>query len=172
MNTHKQIVLIVALSFLFVGACAAYSAIDLPLRSPRQSAYFQSESIDRGALLFANNCRTCHGIKGQGGVGLPLNKPDFKNQDPLILVANQALIHTTLFCGRAGTLMPPWLNTNGGSLNTEQIQHLIDLREALRLAYVAAWLTPPTYTDLSLAVGTAVIVADIAELRAAVDAIE
>jgi len=127
LNTHKQIVLIVALSFLFVGACAAYSAIDLPLRSPRQSAYFQSESIDRGALLFANNCRTCHGIKGQGGVGLPLNKPDFKNQDPLILVANQALIHTTLFCGRAGTLMPPWLNTNGGSLNTEQIQHLIDL---------------------------------------------
>lgn len=127
MNTNKQIVLIVVLSFLFVGACTAYSAIDLPLRSPRQSAFFQSESIDRGALLFANNCRTCHGIKGQGGVGLPLNKPDFKNQDPLILAANKALIHTTLFCGRAGTLMPPWLNTNGGSLNAEQIQHLIDL---------------------------------------------
>lgn len=127
MNTNKQIVLIVVLSFLFVGACTAYSAIDLTVRSPRQSAFFQSESIDRGALLFANNCRTCHGIKGQGGVGLPLNKPDFKNQDPLVLAANQALIHTTLFCGRAGTLMPPWLNTNGGSLNPEQIQHLIDL---------------------------------------------
>lgn len=127
MNTNKQIVLIVVLSFLFVGACTAYSAIDLTVRSPRQSAFFQSESIDRGALLFANNCRTCHGIKGQGGVGLPLNKPDFKNQDPLVLAANQALIHTTLYCGRAGTLMPPWLNTNGGSLNSEQIQHLIDL---------------------------------------------
>ncbi len=127
MNTNKQIVLIVVLSFLFVGACTAYSAIDLTVRSPRQAAYFQSESIDRGALLFANNCRTCHGIKGQGGVGLPLNKPEFKNQDPLVLAANTALLHTTLYCGRAGTLMPPWLNTNGGSLNSEQIRHLIDL---------------------------------------------
>jgi LysM repeat protein len=127
LNTQKQIVLIVALSFFFVGGCAAYSAIDLPIRSGRQSEFFQSESVERGALLFANNCRTCHGIKGQGAVGLPLNKPEFKDQDPLVLKNNRDLLQRTLYCGRAGTLMPAWLNTNGGSLNQRQIDHIIDL---------------------------------------------
>ncbi len=127
MNTQKQVFLIVALFFLFIASCAAYSAIDLPVRAGRQEVFFQSESVERGALLFANNCRTCHGIQGQGGVGLPLNKPEFQDQDPLILKANKDLIRRTLSCGRAGTLMPAWLNTNGGSLNSRQIEHIIDL---------------------------------------------
>lgn len=131
MNTQKQIVLIVVLFFVFMGGCTAYTLIDLPVRAPDQVTWTQDQSIERGALLFANNCRTCHGISGkgsdEGAIGLPLNKPEFKDQDPLILKANQALIKTTLYCGRAGTRMPPWLNTNGGSLNAIQIQHLIDL---------------------------------------------
>lgn len=131
MNTQKQIVLIVVLLFVFMGGCTAYTLIDLPVRAPDQVTWTQNQSIERGALLFANNCRTCHGISGkgsdEGAIGLPLNKPQFKDQDPLILKANQALIKTTLYCGRAGTRMPAWLNTNGGSLNAIQIQHLIDL---------------------------------------------
>ena len=127
MNTQKQILLIVVLFFTFVGGCAAYSIIDLPVRAPDQAQWTQDQSIERGALLFANNCRTCHGIMGQGGVGLPLNKPEFKDQDPLVLANNKKLLMTTLYCGRAGTRMPPWLNSNGGSLNAEQINHLIDL---------------------------------------------
>jgi LysM repeat protein/plastocyanin/mono/diheme cytochrome c family protein len=127
LNTQKQILLIVVLFFTFVGGCAAYTIIDLPLRAPDQQDWTHDQSVERGALLFANNCRTCHGIKGQGGVGLPLNKPEFKDQDPLVLVANQKLLQTTLYCGRLGTRMPAWLNVNGGSLNAEQVNHLIDL---------------------------------------------
>ncbi|MGE0601925.1 MAG: LysM peptidoglycan-binding domain-containing protein [Dehalococcoidia bacterium] len=129
MNTQKQIVLIVALMFIFVGGCAAYSAIELPVRAPDQTQWTKDQSLERGALLFANNCRTCHGNMGQGGVGPQLlNNPDsqFQDQDPLKLAANRALITRTLSCGRAGTLMPAWLNTNGGSLNAIQIQHLVD----------------------------------------------
>lgn len=127
MNTQKQILLIVILFFTFVGGCAAYSIVDLPYRAGNQADYQSSESIERGALLFANNCRTCHGIRGEGGVGKTLNKPEFQDQDPLVLAANRALLTTTLTCGRAGTLMPAWLNTNGGSLNALQLQHLVDL---------------------------------------------
>jgi LysM repeat protein len=127
LNTQKQILLIVVLFFTFVGGCAAYSIIELPLRAPDQATWTKDQSIERGALLFANNCRTCHGIQGQGGVGLPLNKPEFQNQDPLVLKANRALLQTTIYCGRAGTRMPSWLNTNGGSLNARQIEHIIDL---------------------------------------------
>ena len=127
MNTQKQILLIVVLTFMFVGACAAYTAVDLPHRAIIQDEYQYEQGVERGALLFANNCRTCHGNKGQGGVGLPLNIDQYKDQDPLVLKANQDKIRRTLFCGRAGTLMQPWLNTNGGSLNAVQIDHLVQL---------------------------------------------
>ncbi|MCC6381031.1 MAG: LysM peptidoglycan-binding domain-containing protein [Dehalococcoidia bacterium] len=127
MNTQKQILLIVVLFFTFVGGCAAYSVIDLPVRAKDQTEWHHSQSVERGALLFANNCRTCHGIKGQGGVGPVLNKADFQNQDPLVLKNNITLLQRTISCGRAGTLMPAWLNTNGGSLNALQIEHLVKL---------------------------------------------
>ena len=127
MNTQKQIFVIIVLLAIFTGGCAAYAAIDLPIRADRQADFFESESIERGALLFANNCRTCHGIRGQGGVGLPLNTEEFKNQDPIVLAENRALLTTTITCGRAGTLMPAWLTENGGSLNEIQIEHLVNL---------------------------------------------
>ena len=82
MNTQKQIFLIVILFFVFTGGCTAYSIIELPSRAPSQVKWTKEQSVERGALLFANNCRTCHGIKGQGGVGLPLNSsvnPDARN---------------------------------------------------------------------------------------------
>jgi hypothetical protein len=50
-------------------------------------------------------------------------------------------------------------------------QHILDLRQALREVYVAAGLTPPTYTDPDLA-GVTQKVAHIAQLRAAIVAIE
>ncbi len=128
MNTQKQIILILALTFLFVGGCAAYTAIDLPIRAEDQQDWTRDQSLERGALLFANNCRTCHGNKGQGGVGPALlnSGADFQNQDPLKLRQNRDILRRTIACGRAGTLMPAWLNTNGGSLNAIQVEHLVN----------------------------------------------
>lgn len=130
MNTQRQIFLVVVLMFVTVAGCAAYTAIDLPLRAQRQADFFVNESIERGALLYANNCRTCHGIRGEGGVGLTINKPSFRDQEPLALTSNQDLIRRTLECGRAGTLMPAWLDGNGGSLTANQIEHLVRLLTA------------------------------------------
>jgi hypothetical protein len=50
-------------------------------------------------------------------------------------------------------------------------QHIIDLRAALSQAYVGAGLTPPSYST-SPGVGVTIVVADIADLRSAVLAIE
>ena len=50
-------------------------------------------------------------------------------------------------------------------------QHILDLRSALSEVYISAGLTPPVYTDSSLA-GVTVKMVHIAELRAAVIAIE
>lgn len=127
MNTQKQIFVMIVLMFTFVAGCAAYATIDLPIRAKRQADYFESESIERGALLFANNCRICHGNRGQGGVGLPLNTDQFKDQNPLKLRENQELIRRVLTCGRAGTLMPAWSIEHGGSLTSHQIEHVVRL---------------------------------------------
>jgi hypothetical protein len=51
-------------------------------------------------------------------------------------------------------------------------QHLVDLRTALSEVYTAAALTPPTYTDPVITAGVTAKLAHIAELRAAVIAIE
>jgi LysM repeat protein/plastocyanin/mono/diheme cytochrome c family protein len=127
LNTQKQIGLIIALFFVMTASCAAYTVIDLPIRAEDQAQWQYDEAVERGALLYANNCRTCHGIRGEGFVGPALNTAAFQNQDPLTLAQNKAMLMRTLSCGRAGTLMPAWLNTNGGSLNIRQIEHLVKL---------------------------------------------
>ena len=50
--------------------------------------------------------------------------------------------------------------------------HVIEMRTALAQAYVAAGQSPPTYTDPALAAGMAVRAVHIAELRAAVVALQ
>ena len=51
-------------------------------------------------------------------------------------------------------------------------QHIVDLRAALAQAYVAAGLSPPTYTDPVIGSGTTVKIAHIANIRSAIIAIE
>jgi LysM repeat protein/plastocyanin len=126
LNTNKQRVLIVTLLFLIVGSCAAYATIDLPVRADAQKDHMYWESVKRGALLFANNCRTCHGNQGEGFVAPALNTPEWRNQDPIVLTENRAILRQTLYCGRAGTTMPAWLDENGGALNVRQVDWLIN----------------------------------------------
>jgi mono/diheme cytochrome c family protein len=99
------------------------------------------KSIDRGRNLYANFCFDCHGKTGLGSTdptrkdlpGLPLNKPAFKydnvKSDPVKLKATTDLITLTIERGRAkppGSIsMPAWSDTEGGSLNDEQIQQLV-----------------------------------------------
>jgi len=129
-NTNKQRILIVSLLFLLVGSCAAYTAVDLPVRAPAQDDYMLEQSIERGALLYANNCRTCHGNSGEGYIGPAVNTEAWKNQDPVVLAENRHILTRTLQCGRAGTLMPAWLAANGGALNVRQVEQLVNFLTA------------------------------------------
>jgi len=93
------------------------------------------KAIERGRNLYANFCFDCHGKEGKGdvGVGLPLNKPDFKydniKSDPAKLAATESLLDLTIHRGRAkpapSISMPAWGIADGGTLNDEQIRQLI-----------------------------------------------
>lgn len=124
MNTSKQINIMVILIFLTLIALGAYTLFD-PQRQENAQAQQTDVLAERGAALFAQYCRPCHGDVGQGRIGPALNRPEL--HDPLKLEQNQLFVYNTINCGRVGTLMPTWGLANGGPLNDEQIHDLVTL---------------------------------------------
>jgi mono/diheme cytochrome c family protein/plastocyanin len=130
MNTSKQINIMVALMFITLLAFGIYYAWD-STRASDAEARQQEETAARGAHLFAQNCRVCHGREGRGALedpafpGAPLNVEANRPTDPSELAALQKRFTDTIRCGRVGTLMPPWSLDEGGSLNDEQIRQLV-----------------------------------------------
>ena len=136
MNTNKQILAMVVLLFLGVVSLGAYTWFEAGTRTDAKD--FQAvEAAERGALLFAKNCRVCHGNAGLGRVGHPqligpaLNNPAntlaFRSGNANALGEIQARFRDTIACGRNGALMPPWAVEQGGSLNFSHIANLAAL---------------------------------------------
>jgi cytochrome c oxidase cbb3-type subunit 3 len=73
--------LMVLLSILILLPATAIAAID-------------------GSALFDKHCAACHGLEGQGSVGIPLALPDF------LAVADDAYLSKTIRQGRPGRVMP------------------------------------------------------------------
>jgi mono/diheme cytochrome c family protein/plastocyanin len=137
MNTYKQINIMVALIFISVLATGAYSWWD-PHRANQAKDKQLESTVERGAFLFSQNCRICHGNEGEGGAASnrlrqapALNRPDLQGKDPTTgEVTEQSkaqafkLVTNTITCGRIGKAMPTWGQSQGGSLNDEQIRQL------------------------------------------------
>lgn len=143
-NLDKKIVLGGFMLFGTFALVGAYLFTLLVVRADASSATWADrvaeqnqleQLVTRGRNLYANFCFDCHGKEGKGdvGVGLPLNKPDFKydniKSDPAKLAATETLLDLTIHRGRAkpppGISMPAWGIADGGTLNDEQIRQLI-----------------------------------------------
>jgi mono/diheme cytochrome c family protein len=132
MRTSRQVDVMVLLLLLTVLAIGLYWAWD-SVRAERAEERQTETAAERGAHLFAQNCRVCHGRTG-GGVsedpvfpGIPLNIEPNRPTDPTELKSLQLRLGDTIRCGRAGTIMPAWHLDYGGSLNDEQIRQLVML---------------------------------------------
>lgn len=55
-----------------------------------------------GQRLYENNCASCHGQNGAGGVGVPLSLPSFLHSVP------DTYLEKTIRYGRPGRVMPPF----------------------------------------------------------------
>lgn len=187
-----------------------------PSRSDSAEAVFEKHTAERGGILFARNCRLCHGDLGEGGslggrlaAAPPLNRPILQGFDDsdadlaselgltqtsfeitdgeavsagdIILIdaermevlsvdgttvnVKRAVQHTeaaghfpgspiyafdeavlaeqitlmtdAIVCGRVGTAMPAWAQSQGGPLSDEQIRQLIVLITTARWDFVA-----------------------------------
>lgn len=69
--------------------------------------------------LFAMNCAGCHGAGGELGPAPPLNDPLF------VEIVPDDVLNIVIRDGRAGTPMPPFARSQGGTLTDEQIQVLV-----------------------------------------------
>lgn len=55
-----------------------------------------------GQQLYQQNCASCHGLDGAGGVGIPLSLPSFLSSVP------DTYLHKTIRYGRPGRVMPAY----------------------------------------------------------------
>ena len=81
-------------------------------------------ALGDGALLYQRHCAVCHGVEGNGGVGVPLNLPDF------LAVASDEYLRATLREGRPGRVMPAF-----SYLDQERVDAII--------AYMRSWSGQP-----------------------------
>jgi cytochrome c oxidase cbb3-type subunit 3 len=81
-------------------------------------------AVSDGALLYQRHCAVCHGIAGNGGVGVPLNLPDF------LAVASDEYLRATLREGRPGRVMPAF-----SYFDQERVDAII--------AYMRSWSGQP-----------------------------
>lgn len=86
-----------------------------------------------GANLYQQNCAVCHGVDGNGGVGIPLYLPDF------LAVASDEYLRSTIRVGRPGRIMPSF-----SGLSDAQVDAIV--------AYIRAWpkQPAPVYSKASL----------------------
>lgn len=143
-NLDKKIVLGGFMLFGVFALVGAYLFTLLVVRADAASSTWRDrvaeehqleQLVTRGRNLYANFCFDCHGKEGKGdvGVGLPLNKADFKYDtikgDPAKLASTDQLLDLTIHRGRLkpppAISMPAWGNADGGPLNDEQIRQLI-----------------------------------------------
>jgi mono/diheme cytochrome c family protein len=137
MNTSKQINIIILMVFLAVIATGAYTLWD-PSRADDAESTQLEKQTRYGAWVFSQNCRTCHGDSGEGGAASnrlrqapALNRPQLQGREeadgPVDKTKKQQefdLIVNTITCGRVGTAMPTWGQSQGGTLSALQIHQL------------------------------------------------
>jgi mono/diheme cytochrome c family protein len=112
MNRRAIILALVAFAALLDGiGCEA------PGKPVRAKVSRPNDVLDF-RTLYAQNCTACHGIDGKGGATLPLANPVY------LAVAGSDNIQRITATGVAGTSMPPFAQSRGGTLSDAQITAL------------------------------------------------
>jgi mono/diheme cytochrome c family protein len=82
---------------------------------------------NQGAILYDGNCAVCHGVNGEGRIGVTLAKNWGSIRPDLA-------IRSTIASGVTGTAMPAWSQENGGPLTEDEIDDIV--------AFVMSWPVP------------------------------
>lgn len=109
----KRYIAVTVLSWMFIIILGWYFVYDIP-RMERAAAQHKEKMAAIGAMLYGQNCVSCHGPLGEGVVGPPLNKEAFRG-DPDENQEVYRLIYTAIDQGRPGTTDPTWVRLSNGA---------------------------------------------------------
>ena len=137
-------VIIGTICFMLTMIILGFATLLEPARLEETTLAFEGRQVEKGAVLFQNNCSNCHGVEGKavecfdpatgeptGCVGRPLNHAPLLCGDPsermvqLTWNGSKAnLVRQTIAAGRPGTLMPTWSQEFGGAMEDYQIEQV------------------------------------------------
>lgn len=96
-----------------------------PFRIERDETLEKQAKEKAGLELYSQNCVSCHGQNGEGGVGPPLNERGLLGSAP------DEVLFSLIRTGVPGTLMPAWSQAFGGPFTDEQITQMV--------AFIRSW---------------------------------
>lgn len=99
--------------------CAILSACGMPRSGGDIGEGPRSELPQDFGNLYKQNCAGCHGAAGEGGGSIPLADPIYQ------ALVDDGTLRQVISKGRAGSHMPPFAQSAGGTLSDSQIDTLI-----------------------------------------------
>ena len=131
-------ILVGTLSLLITLGALGFQSFIEEARMAGQTKNWDGRSIEKGAEIWKNNCASCHGPVGQGGVGVapPINSKHFfeKRREEIGFAGTMRnYIRLTVAGGRPvksrpewGQNMPTWGVRFGGPLRDDQVDYVTD----------------------------------------------
>ena len=122
-NYNKQLLIGLIITLVLL-ASFSFQMVGEDARIVDVTELHKEESLHHGQVLYAENCVSCHGLQGEGGVGPALN------DKVLLEEASDGVLFATIQTGRPNTTMPAWGQAYGGALTDENIHAIVDFVRA------------------------------------------
>jgi len=110
---------------LLIAAGFSYYWLSEPTRLTQAAESFSIERVHRGGEVYIDQCASCHGAEGEGGIGPALNDRD------LLRNTLDEIFFSVIRSGVPGTEMPGWSVDFGGPLTDEDIRDVV--------AFIRSW---------------------------------
>ena len=127
---RRAIVRAIAVLAALGGACE-----NSPGRPRPDQVVLAPDEVENAAILYAKNCRGCHGPDGNDGPSIPLGNSVY------LAIAEDAAITRTTARGVPGTPMPAFAKSAGGMLTDKQIDAVV--------GEIRSWAKPDVVGDAS-----------------------
>jgi mono/diheme cytochrome c family protein len=114
----RMLLMGLAFTAVIMLAVGVYAVLESP-RIVEASDESTKEAIKEGRSIYNEQCATCHGSQGEGGVGMPLNSQD------LLKNTSDAILFSIIRSGVPMTQMPAWSVDYGGPLTDQDIRHVV-----------------------------------------------
>jgi cytochrome c oxidase cbb3-type subunit III len=120
----KSLIAIASLATLMLCGCDS-----LPGRPTKADYPLRPSDVTDFSALYGENCAGCHGADGKFGAAIALNNPVY------LTIVDDAAMRRVIADGVAGTAMPPFARSSGGSLTDRQIDLIVS---GIRTSWVGA----------------------------------